>query len=345
MVEGEKAPRRRGMRSVAEEAGVSLATVSNVLNSPDVVAKETQQRVQAAMDRLGYVPNNAARRLRGLPSSLVGAVTLDMTNPFFTEVCRGIEDRLLQDDCMLMMCSTDMQPGREQHYLRELEKHGVRGVLITPVDLSLRPLLAMARRGVPIVLVDHRTDQGKLCSVSMNNVMGGRLAADHLLRLGHRRIAVLSASVDVQQTIDRRSGVREACAAAGHDPDKVVLDVRVPAPDMTTAETVLDDVLADPVPPTAILCLTDLAAMAVVGGLRERGVDVPGDISVVGYDDLVFAAQMTPSLTTVWQPKRELGHTAAGLLLDETRPGHRHRRLVYRPRLVVRSSTASPKLS
>ncbi|MEV4103364.1 LacI family DNA-binding transcriptional regulator [Nonomuraea sp. NPDC049649] len=337
------APRRAGMRQVAKEAGVSATTVSNVLNNPELVAEETRRRVHAAMERVGYLPNDAARRLRGAPSPLVGAVTLDIAGPFFTEVCRGVEDRLLQDGCMLMTCSTDLQPGREQHYLKELEKQGVRGVLVTPVEADLDPLVGLAARGVPVVLLDHRSD-GRLCSVSIDNHWGGEQVAAHLIGLGHRRIALLGASIEVQQTADRHAGVRSAFVKAGLDPDRGVLDVRVPAPDITvTAAAALEDVLSAAEPPTAILCLNDAAALGVIGGLRERGIGVPGEMSVVGYDDVAFAAQLAPPLTTVWQPKRELGRVAAELLLDEARPGHRHQKLVYRPRLVVRESTAPPR--
>jgi LacI family transcriptional regulator len=277
-----------------------------------------------------------------VPSPLVGAVTLDIANPFFTEVCRGVEDRLLQDGCMLMTCSTDLQQGREQHYLQELEKQSVRGVLITPVEADLDPLVALSGRGVPVVLLDHRSD-GRLCSVSIDNQWGGEQVAAHLLALGHRRIALLSASIEVQQTAERRAGVRRAFLNAGLDPDRGVLDVRVPSPDVTvTAAAALEDVLGVADPPTAILCLNDTAALGVIGGLRERGIAVPGEMSVVGYDDVAFAAELAPPLTTVWQPKRELGRAAAELLLDEARPGHRHRKLVYRPRLIVRASTAAP---
>ncbi|MEU6411805.1 LacI family DNA-binding transcriptional regulator [Microbispora sp. NPDC046933] len=336
------APRRRGMRSVAEKAGVSPSTVSNVLNNPELVAEETRRRVLAAMEQVGYVPNNVARRLRGVPSPLVGAVVLDLANSFYTEVCRGVEDRLLQDGCMLMTCSTDVQPGREQYYLGELEKQGVRGVLITPVATGVEPLVALSERGVPVVLLDHRGD-GRLCSVSVDNVSGGEQAAAHLISLGHRRVVMLTGSVEVQQTTDRHAGVREAFRKAGLDPDRAVLEVRVPPPDVAaTAEAALDHILQLPDRPTAIVCLNDLAALGVISGLRDRGIAVPQQMSVVGYDDVVFAPQLAPPLTTVWQPKRELGRTAAAMLLDESRPGHRHQSLVYRPRLVVRASTAPP---
>ncbi|WP_083958506.1 LacI family DNA-binding transcriptional regulator [Herbidospora mongoliensis] len=335
-------PKRSGIRHVAQAAGVSAATVSNVLNSPELVAEKTRLRVYEAMREVGYVPNNAARRLRGIPSPLVGAVVLDIANPFFTEVCRGVEDRLLQEGCMLMTCSTDVQPSREQHYLRELEKQGVRGVLITPVADDLEPLLALAGRGIPVVLLDHRADS-RLCSVSVDNHWGGRQAAAHLIGLGHRRVAMLSGVVEVQQTAERHAGVRQAFQEAGMDPDLAVMDVRVPVPDVTTgAEAALDQLLADPHPPTAIICFNDAAALGVVGGLSDRGVAVPREMSVVGYDDVAFASRLSPPLTTIRQPRQELGRTAAGMVLDEARPGHRHQNLVYRPRLVVRESTAPP---
>jgi LacI family transcriptional regulator len=330
------------MRHVAERAGVSPSTVSNVLNNPELVADETRRRVLAAKKQVGYVPNNAARRLRGVPNPLVGAVVLDAASPFFTEVCREVEDRLLQQGCMLMTCGTDVQPERERYYLRELEKQGVRAVLITPVATGLDPLVALSGRGIPVVLLDHRGD-GRLCSVSVDNLSGGEQAAAHLISLGHRRVVVLTGTVEVQQTNDRYAGVRKAFQAAGLDPDRAVRQVRVPPPNVAeSAAAALDHILHLPDPPTAILCLNDLAALGVIGGLRERGIAVPRQMSVVGYDDAVFSAQLAPPLTTVRQPKRELAQAAAAMLLDESRPGHQHQSLVYRPRLVLRASAAPP---
>ena len=341
MREGESP--RRGMRQVAEAAGVSTATVSNVLNSPAVVAPETRRRVEEAMAQVGFVRNGAARQLRGIPSPVVGAVILDLANPFYSEVTRGIEDRVTEAGCMLMLCSTDAQAAKEAQQLRVLEEHGVRGVLVNPAGPRLDSLTGMAKRGTPVVLLDHPQEHAALCAVTVDNVLGGRLAAQHVLELGHRHLAFLYSSVGTRQSVQRREGIRQALLAAGLDPATALVDVDLPPPDIAgSADAALDALLAGPHVPSAILCFNDIAALGALRGLRRLGVSVPGEISVVGYDDVQFAAELAPALTTVRQPKYQLGRAAADLLLDEARPGHQHQEILLRPTLVIRDSTAAP---
>lgn len=147
--------RRASIRQVAQAAGVSMSTVSNVLNNPHVVLAETRRRVEDAMLAVGYVRNGAARQLRGAPSTVVGCVLLDSANPFFAEVARGMEDRLAEAGCMAIVCSTDVRVERETQYLHMLEELGVRGVLLAPVSSRLDTAVAVAGRGTPVVLVDN----------------------------------------------------------------------------------------------------------------------------------------------------------------------------------------------
>jgi LacI family transcriptional regulator len=331
------------MRQVAEAAGVSTATVSNVINSPAVVAPETRRRVEQAMAQVGFVRNGAARQLRGIPSAVVGAVVLDLANPFYSEVSRGVEDRVSEADCMLMLCSTDALAAKQAQHLRVLEEHGVRGVLVSPAGPRLDQLTALAKRGTPVVLLDHPQEHRALCAVAVDNVLGGRLAAEHVIALGHRRLAFLRSSVGARQCAQRREGIRQALHASGLDPDAALIDVDLPPTDIAhSADAALDALLAGPNPPTAVLCFNDVAALGALRGLRRLGVAVPGEVSVVGYDDVQFAADLAPALTTVRQPKYQLGRAAADLLLDESRPGHQHQEILLRPTLVTRGSTATP---
>ncbi|XVV05967.1 LacI family DNA-binding transcriptional regulator [Actinosynnema sp. CA-248983] len=335
-------PRRGGMRQVAEAAGVSTATVSNVLNSPAIVAPETRRRVEDAMARVGFVRNGAARQLRGIPSSVVGAVLLDLANPFYGEVSRGVEDRVTEAGCMLMLCSNDAQAAKEARHLQVLEEHGVRGILVAPAAARLDALASLAKRGTPVVLLDHPQEDIDLCAVTVDNVLGGRLAAQHVIELGHRRLAFLHSSLGARQSVQRREGIHQALHGAGLDPATALVEVDIPPPDVAGgADAALDALFADPRPPTAVLCFNDIAALGVLRGLRRLGLAVPGEVSVVGYDDVQFAAELAPALTTIRQPKYELGRAAADLLLDETRPGHRHHEVLLRPILVVRGSTAA----
>jgi LacI family transcriptional regulator len=331
------------MRDVARVAGVSVSTVANVLSRPSIVAPETRRRVQEAMTQVGYVRHGPARVLRGVPSAIVGTVLLDLANPFYAQVNRGIEDRLADQGCLVLAGSTDVDVGRERRLLGLLEEQAVRGVIISPVDPDLTRLQELSRRGTPVVLVDHPKGRTDLCAVAVDDALGGRLAAEHLLALGHRRIVyLLKGSQDAAAVTRRRTGICQALAAAGLDPDEWLLDVRMPVDRPSGPAEAIERILTAAPHPTAVVCLNDAAALEVLRGLEAAGVRVPTEMSVVGYDDLTFAAQLSPSLTTVAQPTYQLGYTAADLLLEEARGGHTHREILFRPSLVVRSSTTVP---
>lgn len=334
------ARRRNGIREVAASAGVSVGTVSNVLNSPDLVAVDTRERVERAMRELGFVRNGLARQLREGRANTAGALVLDVANPFFTEAARGIEDRLAEAGCMLILCSTDQRPEREARYLRMLEEQGVRGLLVTPARLDLDALLTTQRRGVPVVLLDCPSPVEELCSVSIDDVRGGELAAAHLVSQGHRRIVFLNGPHEIPQCAARSRGAHQALRGAGLDPSRHLLEVAMPRPGTDAAEATLDQVLALPERPTAIMCVSDLVALGVMRCLRQHGIKVPDDIAVVGYDDVPFASELATSLTTVRQPTYQLGHAAGSLLLADAEGGGaaRHRQVVFQPELVVRES-------
>ncbi|MDG4828983.1 LacI family DNA-binding transcriptional regulator [Solwaraspora sp. WMMD1047] len=346
MTEG-AGPRAGGMREVARAAGVSVSTVANVLSRPGIVAPGTRQRVEQAIQHVGYVPSGPARQLRGLPSPLVGSVTLDLANPFFAELNRGIEDRLAEAGCLVLAGSTDLRPDREQQLLDLLRQQAVRGIVVAPIRPDLTILLKLRQAGTPVVLVEHPRGDTDLCSVAVDDVLGGRLAAEHLIALGHRRIAYLGGVVESGTVTRRREGARQAMIAAGLDPDAALIDLRMPIhppPLIDAAMLAVQRLLTADPPPTAVLCLNDTAAIGVLQGLAAAGVRVPRDISVVGYDDLRFAALLAPPLTTVSQPAYRLGWTAADLLLAEKEPDHAHREIMFQPTLVVRSSTAPPSV-
>jgi LacI family transcriptional regulator len=331
--------RRNGIREVAAAAGVSVGTVSNVLNSPDLVAVETRERVEQVMRQMGFVRNGLARQLREGRARTVGAVVLDIANPFFTEAARGIEDRLSQAGCMLILCSTDQLAEREDSYLQMLEEQGVRGVLVTPSRLQAEPLLALQQRGVPVVLLDCPSPTPDICSVSVDDFHGGELVAAHLLSRGHRRILFLNGPTEVPQCAARSRGAQHALRSAGWEPAQHLFELALPVVSTDGAEAMLDQVLALPEQPTAIMCVNDLVALGVMRCLRKRGIKVPDDIAVVGYDDVPFAAELATSLTTVRQPTYQLGHTAAALLLADADGATEHQQVVFDPELVVREST------
>jgi len=332
------------IKEVARQAGVSVGTVSNVLNRPEMVAPERRQRVLDVIDKLGFVRNESARQLRAGRSRTIGMVVIDIANPFFTDVARGAESVTDDSDSILMLCSSGEDRKRELRHLDMLEQLRVQGILITPVDSNDPRIDEIASRGIPVVLVDRRSRGRKRCSVGVNDVLGGRLAVEHLLEQGHLKIAFVGGPFAIRQVAERHKGACGALAAHGgpFDADLAVIETGR----LTVAAGREAGVTIAALPasrrPTAVFCANDLLALGVLQELAHQGVKVPEDIALVGYDDIDFAAAAPIPLTSVRQPRELLGRTAAELLLMEVKDGadHRHRDVVFDPELVVRESSA-----
>ncbi len=334
---------RRSIRDVAELAGVSVGTVSNVLNKPSLVAQETKAKVEAAIATLGFVRNGSARQLRAGTSRTVGAIVLDISNPFFTDVARGIEDRLAEDDYILVLASSDERVDKERRYLRLLEEQGVQGVLVSPAEDDLGWLDETRGRGTSVVLLDRPSPAASMCSVAVDDIRGGELAAEHLASLGHRRIGLVNGSTSIRQCADRRKGVRKALRAAGL-PATSLVEVTVNSLNADGGEHALDQLLRLTEPVTGVVCVNDLTALGVMRGLRRHDISVPDEMAVVGYDDVEFAAVLTTPLTSVRQPRYQIGRAAAALLLAEAGSRtHTHEQVLFQPELVVRESSGSPR--
>src|SRR6266540_1971107 len=210
----------KSIRDVAAEAGVSVGTVSNVLNRPELVAPATRARVEQAIAALGFVRNESARQLRAGRSRTLGLLVLDVSNPFFTDVARGVEDAAAAAGLAVILCNSDEKEERERSYLDLLEEHRVHGILITPVKGVSERLRQMQLRGTPVVLLDRWASTRNHCSVSVNDVYGGELAVTHLVERGHRRIAFVGGPFSIKQVHDRHDGARRALLAAGPPPPR-----------------------------------------------------------------------------------------------------------------------------
>ncbi len=332
------------IKEVAHHAGVSVGTVSNVLNRPDMVAPSTRRRVLDAITQLGYVRNDSARQLRAGRSNTIAIVVLDVANPFFTDVVRGAELAADEHGVMVVVCNSGENPARERRHLEQLEQQRVRGVLITPVeDQPGSRLEQLIQRGTPVVLVDRGSGQHNRCSVAVDDVLGGRLAGAHLISRGHRHIAFVGGPPSIQQVADRHRGVAAALAeppAAGAE----LLVMHTPSLSVTGGRQAAARIADLPAAqrPTAVFCANDLLALGVLQEMTLRGLRVPGDVAIIGYDDIDFAAAAAVPLSSIRQPREQLGRTAAQLLLEEVDEGdgHEHRHVVFQPELVVRESTA-----
>lgn len=330
------------IRDVASQAGVSVGTVSNVLNRPDIVAASTRTRVLAAINALGFVPNDAARQLRRGRGRTLGLVVLDVANPFFTDVARGVENATGAAGMAVIFCNSDGDPGRESAYLDLLEEQRVQGVLITPVDDANERLLRLRDRGILVVLLDRRSTRPDVCSVSVDDRLGGELAVRHLVEMGHRQIAFVGGPVRLAQVRDRWEGAVRALRGGGLGDEHLR---RFDTPSLTVAagRDAAARILGQPgtTRATAVFCANDLLALGALQELTRQQVRVPEEIALVGYDDIDFAAAAAVPLSSVRQPRQRLGATAAKLLLEEAgdREGHRHQQVVFEPELVVRESS------
>ncbi|MDQ7829202.1 MAG: LacI family DNA-binding transcriptional regulator [Armatimonadota bacterium] len=322
---------------VAARAGVSPATVSRVLNgTPHPVRPEVRARVLQAARGLGYLPNMVARSLLRRATSAVGLLVPDVSNPYYAVILRGIEDAAWQRGLAVILCNTDRRPERQRAALQMLAERRVDGLVVAGGAFGPADLTVLGGR-LPVVAIGRHP--ARVPSVRVDNVAAGALATRHLLALGHRRIACLVGPAGSTSARDRLTGYRRALRHAGV---RVASRYVVPA-DFTPAggRRGVERLWAQGPPPTALVAPNDQAAVGAIRALYERGVGVPGDVSVVGFDDTPLAAVTVPALTSVHIPMDELGRRALELLL-QLRDGGAGRGVVLRPRLIVRESTAPP---
>ena len=330
-----------GIKDVAARAGVSVGTVSNVLNRPDRVAEATRKRVLDAIADLGFVRNEAARALRAGRSKALGLVMSDLGNPFMATLAHGIELVADSRDTLMTLHSTIGGPDRTRRHLEQLEEERVQGVLVvTPAEEDLEPIAELVARGTPVVLFAVPGERGGLCHVMTDDVLGGLLVARHLAEGGHRAVTFVG-DPNPRPLAARLDGLREGLDAAGLPPPAVL-----ETPDLALASGRWAGERLAALPPrkrpTGVLCANDVLALGLLRSLTSAGVHVPDDVAIVGYDDIRFSAAAAVPLTSVRLPAELMGRTAAELLFDEIENpgGHLHRHVAFHPELVVRESTA-----
>ncbi|GAA1924568.1 LacI family DNA-binding transcriptional regulator [Microbacterium aoyamense] len=328
------------IREVAERAGVSVGTVSNVLNHRERVTPESVVRVNAAIAELGYVRNDAARQLRAGRSTTVGLVVLDVRNPFFTELARGAESEADRRGLSILLANSDENVAREARYLDLFEQQRVRGILISPYQQVGERLRQMRERGIPAVLVDRRSEDDLFSSVSVDDERGGYLAVRHLLETGRRRILFTGGPIDMRQLDDRRRGARRAVDEV---PGASLEILPAHASQVDDGSAAGDEIASRPVAhrPDAVFCANDLVALGVLQSLSGHRIEVPRDIALIGFDDIDFAAAAVVPLSSIRQPARLMGETALRILVEEGDDAQKTaEQVVFEPELVVRASSA-----
>ena len=331
------------VRDVAKRAGVSVGTVSNVMNHPEKVSPAAVARVTEAIEALGFIRNDAARQLRDGRSKTIGLVVLDVRNPFFTDVARGAEDKASEAGLTVTLGNSDENTLREATYLDLFEQQRVHGVLISPyTDITAR-LRRLRQRGIPAVLVARTSEDLSFSSVSVDDIAGGRLAVEHLIGQGRRRIAFLGGPMEIRQVTDRLDGARQAVAV---NPDVTLEVIAIAALSVIEGRAAGAEIVARAPEhrPDGIFAANDLVAMGVLQALMMQGanVPVPGEIALIGYDDIDFASAAVVPLSSIRQPSALIGQTAVEILLEQAADAEAPpRHVVFQPELVVRASTRS----
>ena len=332
------------MKDVAALAGVSIGTMSNYINGTKTVAAETRVRIERAIEDTRFVPNRAVRTMRGKRTHTLALLVPDAANPFFTEIARGVEDVARSRGYVLVYCDTAGETSRQDVYVRNLAEMRVGGLIICSSDSIPPDLGDLESVGTPIVVVGGESMVLEASRITSDQHRGGFLAMKHLLDLGHRHVLFAGGPGGDVVLNARYQGALAAIEAAG---ESQALLRRSDAAGRTVRErSNLADLIVSMQPrPTAVLCGNDMIAMAIVNKLTREGWSVPGDVAVVGYDDISDAQLAVIPLTTIRQPAHEIGVSAAQLLFERVDdPSRPHRDISFAPELVVRESTiASPR--
>ena len=329
------------IRDVAERAGVSTTTVSHVVNGTRKVDPDTAARVSAAIDDLGYRPNALARSMRRGRTHTVGIVIPDIANPFFGDLARSLEDHMFEAGYSAIICNSDGDERKEVRYLDVLLSKKVDGLLLIAASQPSEGLRQLVESGPPTIVVDRELGDLPVSQVMVQNELGGYLAGRHLLELGHRDIGVIAGPGGLGTSARRLEGFERALHEAGVEIDKERIfrgDFRA-----ASGRAAMDSWLLRGLPPTAVFAENDLMAVGALSSAHAADLDVPGDISVVGFDGIPFGADVTPPLTTVAQNTDDVAAAAVEMLFERLRDGDAAPRRIELPvSLVVRGSSAPP---
>lgn len=328
---------------VAKEAGVSIATISNAINGKGKVSKKRREQILKIIEQLNYQPSVIASALMGKKTFTLGLLIPDISNPFFAEIARAIEDQAHHSGYSVIICSTDNKDERVERYISLLEQKSVDGIIIGTGIENLDILLRLQTRSVPFVMIARETAALAVDTVVADDYIGGILAAQHLTELGHRQLAILCENLKVSSSRERIRGFKQG-----------LMEMNIPFDDnnIVTCEYLVEEgrrgayeLLHRPEKPTAIFCCNDLLAIGAMQVAKQIGIKVPDDLSIVGFDDTILAGVTDPPLTTIAQPIERMGKQAFNLLIDNLMNSESvKQRIVLRPELIIRHSTVQVKI-
>ena len=330
------------LKELAARAQVHPSTISRVANhDPKLrIAPPTRLRIEALLRETEYRPNGVARGLKLRQTLVLAVVIPDITNPFFAALFRGVEDAASPHGYNVLLCNTDGSPARQRSHLQSLHARRVDGVIMASSFLKDPTVRWLRHQGIPYVLVNRFSDEGHDPFVGSDDLVGGRVATEHLIELGHRRIGHLAGKLTVSTGVMRRRGYLAALAERGltADPRLVVESGYTEDGGAQAAERLL----ALPDPPPALFAVTDMTSVGAYAVARRMGVRIPEELAIVGYNDIPLATRMVPTLTTVHVPIHDFGAAAAHLLLEQIETGQpSRRRVIFNPELMVRGSSVA----
>jgi LacI family transcriptional regulator len=325
------------IKDVAKKAGVSPATVSRVINGQPYVGDQVRERVQEAIRELRYRPNRVAQRLRAARSHLVGVILSDIRNPFYTMALEGIEQTLSGQGLSVLICNSGVKPERENDFIKLMQAEGVAGIIIAPRRETSDVLAEAVKEGLPVVVIDRRMTKPITDVVLADNHNGARLAVQHFVEQGYRRIATIAGPAFLASGRERYQGYVQALEEAGIPLDERL--VRVGNYKLENGYSLTRELIAGNKLPLALFVANNMMTVGALNAIHEAGLTIPDDVAVIGFDDLPWAVSLSPALTTVGQPAFDIGIHAAELLLNRIAfPDRPTRTVVLNTELIVRAS-------
>jgi LacI family transcriptional regulator len=330
------------IKDIARKANVSYATVSRALNNKRGVRESTRHRIVQLAAEMSYTPNALARGLVKKQTLTLGLIIPDITNPFYPKVARGIEDGATEEGFSIFLCNTNWEVEREVNYLRLLAEKRVDGIILAPIDDEIEAVEHRLTGTIPVVYVSNAPHGTQHSFVVIDNVLGGFLATEHLIRAGHRRIGFVGSTEDSLTIEERLEGYRRALKKYGLPVEKKF--IQMGEFKQESGYRIIRRLIAEGDYPRAIFAENDLLALGILQGAKASGLSVPENVAIVGFDDIPFASFPEVQLTTISQPTYEMGRKAAEVLLGQIgassrEPSNRSIQIYLKPRLMVRKSS------
>ena len=326
------------LRDIAKQANVSVGTVSNVLNRPAQVSEEKRARVRNAIDMLGFVPN-AQMKNGQRDTKAIGLILPLSDNPFYTELAQGVEDAVAKGGLSVLMGYSREDESIEFRIMSSMVEAGFKGIIVTPVGPRNQVFEKYIEKNIRVGYISQTDDEPEQCSVSIDQVRGGYIGLEYLYNLGHRKILWISGPAHHHQSNQRFVGIRQAATDLGVE----LIVMSSPSLDFISGEQMAPKILALPEMPDAIFAGNDALALGVMNYLLKEGIQVPDQVSILGFDNVAYAESAIIPLSTVSQTPYQLGYTMGEQMLGEidAKPDHLHQHVVFQPQIVARSSTAA----